>query len=194
MTEQEFKREFYKLADYYNHTITEKQIELYHSQLQRLHIRRFSRICAHIKNNRKTFPTAQIIKDIHRELPYSPITLQKQNQPEYCPKCNGIGIISVCFQVATARFPHQKYWQSYRCDCLNANRYYTVTTFKSVSETLKQIVPEFHLHEGQIVDQLEFEGAPAEHEIVFAVKSIRPQIELLKPEPVPDFVEDEIPV
>ena len=111
---EEFQEQIKQLQAMYDKILNETEIKIWYENLKFMTIARFKYIISVIYKTKTYMPKLAEILEIHKELPYKP--LEKEENKEYCKKCNNTGII-----IYIKEIEGKPYKYACACTCGRAN-------------------------------------------------------------------------
>lgn len=117
MIKKEFIQYIQELENFYGQKLNDTEREIWFKNLEFMTIERFNYIIAEIYKTNKFMPKLSEIMDLHKEIPYTQATQQKEVKG-HCEKCGDTGYI-----IYTKLLEGKPYQYSAVCDCGRQNRY-----------------------------------------------------------------------
>jgi DNA-directed RNA polymerase subunit M/transcription elongation factor TFIIS len=117
MTKKEFTQYIQEIQRYYGYELNETEMNIWYENLKFMTIERFNYIIAEIYKVNKFMPKLSEILDMHRQIPYTQATQQKEVSG-HCKKCGDTGYV-----IYTKIIQNMPYKYTTVCDCGRQNRY-----------------------------------------------------------------------
>jgi DNA-directed RNA polymerase subunit M/transcription elongation factor TFIIS len=117
MTNKEFVQYTQELENFYGQKLNDTEKNVWYESLKFMTIERFNYIIAEIYKINKFMPKLSEIIDMHKQIPYTQATQQKEVKG-HCEKCGDTGYI-----IYTKLVEGKPYQYATVCDCGRQNRY-----------------------------------------------------------------------
>ena len=117
MNNKDFIQYVQEIERFYGQRLNDKEREVWYESLKFMTLERFNYIIAEIYKTNKFMPKLSDVMDMHKQIPYTTATPQKEVSG-HCEKCNDTGYI-----IYTKEIEGHPYKYAAVCDCGRQNRY-----------------------------------------------------------------------
>lgn len=117
MNNKDFIQYVQEIERFYGQRLNDKEREVWYESLKFMTLERFNYIIAEIYKTNKFMPKLSDVMDMHKQIPYTTATPQKEVNG-HCEKCNDTGYI-----IYTKEIEGHPYKYAAVCDCGRQNRY-----------------------------------------------------------------------